>query len=142
LGRTRSISLRPIYNLGGIAEEFLSIHLSVLKREGEVEIAEFQRLMADIYLEKDSLRGKWDTYAWLIEEVGELSRAIRRGDVQPLCAEFADVFAWLASLANLCGIELNEALEKYRHGCPKCLTTPCSCPSNRSTRSGSDDPPS
>jgi NTP pyrophosphatase (non-canonical NTP hydrolase) len=93
-----------------------------------MEIGEFQRLIARTYLEKDTLRGEWGTYAWLVEEVGELSRALRRGDEHSLHEEFADVFAWLASLANLRGIELEEAAQKYRAGCPKCGNIPCSCP--------------
>lgn len=93
-----------------------------------MKIEEFQGLIAGTYLEKDGRRGIWGTYAWLVEEVGELSRAIRKGEHEAMLEEFADVFAWLASLASLCGIDLSQASGKYAAGCPKCGTQPCSCP--------------
>ena len=92
-----------------------------------MEIRDFQDLISRTYLEKDSRRGEWGTYAWLVEEVGELARAMRKGGRDALDEEFADVFAWLASLANLRGISLEEAVGKYARGCPKCGETPCSC---------------
>ncbi len=92
-----------------------------------MDISEFQRYIGEIYLEKDSARGISGTFAWLVEEVGELSRAIRKGDPDSLSEEFADVLAWLASLANLCGVDLELAIEKYDRGCPKCGKSPCSC---------------
>jgi NTP pyrophosphatase (non-canonical NTP hydrolase) len=98
------------------------------KEEEGMEISEFQELIADIYLEKDSRRGEWGTYGWLVEEVGELSRAMRRGDRDSLVEEFADVIAWLASLASLRDISLSEAAGKYAGGCPKCHNIPCTCP--------------
>ncbi|MEW6555422.1 MAG: MazG nucleotide pyrophosphohydrolase domain-containing protein [Actinomycetota bacterium] len=92
-----------------------------------MEIARFQELIAGIYLEKDSRRGAWGTFGWLVEEMGELSRAMRDGDRGSLREEFADVFAWLVSLANLHRVDLGEAVMKYSGGCPKCRETPCSC---------------
>jgi NTP pyrophosphatase (non-canonical NTP hydrolase) len=96
-------------------------------REKALRIEEFQELIAGTYQEKDRRRGVWGTYGWLVEEVGELSRAMRQGDVDSMREEFADVFAWLASLANLCGIDLARAAGKYAAGCPKCGNLPCSC---------------
>jgi NTP pyrophosphatase (non-canonical NTP hydrolase) len=93
-----------------------------------MEIDDFQRLIADIYLSKDRRRGLWGTFGWLVEEAGELSRAMRSGDRDSLHEEFADVLAWLASLANLYGIDLDEAVSRYAGGCPKCGGLPCSCP--------------
>jgi NTP pyrophosphatase (non-canonical NTP hydrolase) len=61
--------------------------------------------------------------------VGELARAIRKGEPGNLAEEFADVFAWLSTLASLSGIGLEEAAAKYAKGCPRCLGTPCACPS-------------
>ncbi len=92
-----------------------------------MEIEDFQKLISRTYLEKDARRGEWGTYAWLVEEVGELSRAMRKGERDSLSEEFADVFAWLASLANLYGISLEAAVGKYASGCPKCGGTPCRC---------------
>ena len=93
-----------------------------------MEIEEFQAVIACIYLEKDAARGVWGTFAWLVEEVGELSRALRDGERDSLREEFADVLAWLASLANLCGVRLADAAGAYAVGCPRCGSLPCSCP--------------
>ncbi len=90
-------------------------------------IAEFQRLIREIYFERDSRRGTDGTFRWLVEETGELARSLRRGDEANRREEFADVFAWLASLASLTGVDLEAAIEKYRQGCPKCRSTPCRC---------------
>jgi NTP pyrophosphatase (non-canonical NTP hydrolase) len=94
-----------------------------------VDISEFQRRIADIYLERDSARGLAGTHMWFCEEVGELTRALRRGKREELEGEFADVLAWLASLASIAGVDLASAAEaKYRAGCPRCLRVPCGCP--------------
>jgi len=90
-------------------------------------ITEFQRLIRDTYFDKDSRRGKDGTFRWLVEETGELARALRKGDRANLEEEFADVFAWLASLASLEGIDLEAAAGKYLEGCPKCHSKPCGC---------------
>ncbi len=96
--------------------------------EATVEISEFQALIESIYFAKDSARGIPGTFMWLAEEVGELSRALRRGDREALAGEFADVLAWTVSLASLCGIDLSEAVTaKYAGGCPKCSSNPCVC---------------
>jgi NTP pyrophosphatase (non-canonical NTP hydrolase) len=91
-------------------------------------LAEFQRMIEDIYFAKDSSRGLHATFAWFVEEVGELARAIRRGDRTNLQDEFADVLAWLATTASIAGVELEGAVGKYRQGCPKCHAAPCTCP--------------
>lgn len=91
-------------------------------------IRDFQGLIERLYLDKDAKRGLDGTFRWFTEEVGELARGIRHKDKAELSGEFADVFAWLASLASQSGIDLETAaLEKYRQGCPKCLKTPCVC---------------
>jgi NTP pyrophosphatase (non-canonical NTP hydrolase) len=90
-------------------------------------ITEFQRRIRDIYFDKDSRRGKDGTFRWLVEETGELARAMRKGDRGNLEEEFADVFAWLSSLATLEGIDMETACAKYAGGCPKCHKTPCAC---------------
>jgi len=92
-----------------------------------VTITEFQRRIRDIYLDKDSRRGTDGTFRWLVEEVGELARALRKSDRTNLEEEFADVFAWLSSLATLEGIDMEAACAKYSNGCPKCRATPCKC---------------
>ncbi len=93
-----------------------------------MEIATFQRLMRETYGERDRERGLERTFAWLVEEVGELSRALFRGDERDRRAELADVLAWLTSVADQTGIDLAEAAERYADGCPKCGRRPCACP--------------
>jgi NTP pyrophosphatase (non-canonical NTP hydrolase) len=90
-------------------------------------ITEFQRRIRDIYFDKDSRRGRDGTFRWLVEETGELARALRKGERANLEEEFADVFAWLSSLASLEGIDMEAACTKYYQGCPKCRATPCKC---------------
>ena len=63
----------------------------------------------------------------MTEEVGELARALRHDDPDQLALEFSDVLAWLASLANLTGVDLETAIARYADGCPKCLASPCAC---------------
>ncbi|MFO1050712.1 MAG: MazG nucleotide pyrophosphohydrolase domain-containing protein [Planctomycetota bacterium] len=88
----------------------------------------FQALIERIYLQRDSARGMQGTLLWFVEEVGELVRAIRRGERQNLEEEFADVYAWLASLASLHGLDLDAmGRRKYAAGCPKCHAAPCAC---------------
>lgn len=91
-------------------------------------VSEFQRLIEEIYGAKDASRGTAGTYMWLAEEVGELSRALRRGDRAELEGEFADVFAWLSTLASMHGVDLQAvAAAKYAGGCPRCEGAPCVC---------------
>ncbi len=95
-----------------------------------VTIAEFQSLIKKIYFERDNSRGIDGTFRWLVEEVGELARAIRHQAPKEKEEEFADVFAWLVSLASLSGVDMERACKKYQSGCPRCHSIPCRCPKN------------
>lgn len=93
-----------------------------------MSVGRFQRLIEEIYGAKDGTRGTAGTYMWLAEEVGELSRALRRGSRAELEGEFADVFAWLVTLASMHGVDLETvARAKYGRGCPRCQAVPCGC---------------
>jgi len=92
-----------------------------------VDLAEFQRTIRATFGEQDAARGVEGTFAWFIEEVGELSRAIRRQGHQERVEEFSDVLAWLVSLADLCDVDIREAAERYAQGCPRCGSQPCRC---------------
>ena len=93
-----------------------------------MKISEFQRLIEEIYFARDSARGLSGTHMWFCEEVGELTRALRRGEVEELEGEFADVFAWLSTLASMAKVDLDAAVrKKYGEGCPRCRSTPCAC---------------
>ena len=93
-----------------------------------MHISEFQNLMKEIYFHRDSKRGADGTYNWLLDEVRELGEALKSNDRENLEEEFADVIAWLASLANIVGVDLEKAtLKKYNYKCPKCGHKPCKC---------------
>jgi NTP pyrophosphatase (non-canonical NTP hydrolase) len=82
----------------------------------------FQTLIRDRYYKTDAARGTPGTFMWLVEEFGELATALQ--DNAPgknptaeqranLEEEFADVIAWLTTLANINGVDLEKALSKY-----------------------------
>jgi NTP pyrophosphatase (non-canonical NTP hydrolase) len=91
-----------------------------------MRLADFQRWIRDRYHATDSARGVPGTYLWLSEEIGELAHALGereqgREDRANLEEEFADVLAWLTTLANICEVDLEAAIQaKYlRDGGPK-----------------------
>jgi NTP pyrophosphatase (non-canonical NTP hydrolase) len=92
-------------------------------------LTELQQRIRDMFGAKDARRGVEGTFMWFMEEVGELSAALRdRSDPANLALEFADVLAWLATLANIAGVDLEDAMaKKYGGGCPKCHASPCIC---------------
>lgn len=91
-------------------------------------VREFQSLIREEFFHKDSDRGLEKTFIWFTEEIGELARAIRYRNRKALKEELADVLAWLCTLANLAGVDLEEeALAKYGKGCPRCGQKPCRC---------------
>jgi NTP pyrophosphatase (non-canonical NTP hydrolase) len=94
-------------------------------------LAELQQRIRDLFGAKDARRGVEGTFMWFTEEVGELAAALRGGaDAADLALEFADVLAWLATLANIAGVDLEKAMaRKYGAGCPRCQTSPCVCDS-------------
>lgn len=94
-----------------------------------VSLADFQLLIRRMYHEKDVARGIDGTFMWLIEEIGELAAALREGTPQECEEEFADVLAWLATIANVAEIDLCQAvMRKYGKGCPGCGLLVCACP--------------
>ena len=91
---------------------------------------ELQALIEKMYSAKDRERGTPATFLWLVEEIGELATALREGTHEQKCAEFADVIAWLVTLANINDVDLTEALRaKYGAGCPGCGQLVCVCDS-------------
>lgn len=95
----------------------------------DVSMRDFQALIRKMYYEKDVERGADGTFLWLMEEVGELATAIRTRDQANLEEEFADVIAWLTTIANVVGVDLSKALQKkYGTGCPGCKRFECTCP--------------
>jgi NTP pyrophosphatase (non-canonical NTP hydrolase) len=114
--------------------------------EGAMEIRAFQNKIEELYFDKDTDRGLSRTFMWFVEEVGELSRDLlhrQEGAPPPapgdhLAREFADVLAWLSTLASIVGLDLEAAAEaKYGNGCPRCSSTPCACGERSGARSES-----
>lgn len=93
-----------------------------------MHIKEFQEMMNKLYITSDKQRGVDATFKWLADELQELKEALNGNDKAALEKEFADVLAWLASLANIVDVNLEKAaLEKYNYKCPKCMKAPCTC---------------
>lgn len=78
-----------------------------------MEISEFQRIISEKYEQRDRERGAPRTFLWFIEEVGELATALASDDHENRVEEFADVFAWLCTLANISDVDLEQACKKY-----------------------------
>jgi NTP pyrophosphatase (non-canonical NTP hydrolase) len=93
-----------------------------------VTLTELQALIERMYSRKDEARGIDGTFMWFMEEVGELAASLREGTREEQAAEFADVLAWLATIANVAGIDLAAAVaQKYGTGCPGCGEMVCTC---------------
>jgi NTP pyrophosphatase (non-canonical NTP hydrolase) len=91
-------------------------------------LPELQKMIRDTYGAKDARRGVEGTFMWFMQEVGELATALRSGLAQEKAYEFADVLAWLATLANIADVDLDQAIAaKYGAGCPGCGKSPCEC---------------
>ena len=91
-------------------------------------LPELQRMIRDTYGAKDASRGVEGTFMWFMQEVGELATALRGGSPEERALEFADVLAWLATLANIADVDLADAMaRKYGGGCPGCGQSPCTC---------------
>ena len=85
-------------------------------------IRQFQGLIRARYLASDGARGSAGTFLWFTEEVGELASALAAhqpgkaptaAHTANLAEEFADVLAWLTTLANIHGVDLADATDKY-----------------------------
>jgi len=75
-----------------------------------------QEAMRKAYFGRDSERGLYATFTWLVEEVGELAEALLRGEKRAIEEEIADVIAWTLSVANLAGVDVAEAFKRKYGG--------------------------
>jgi NTP pyrophosphatase (non-canonical NTP hydrolase) len=86
----------------------------------ELTVRGFQGHIAERYLATDKARGAAKTFLYLVEEFGELATAVADTDKKPgdaavranLEEEFADMVAWLCTLANVLDVDLEEAIRK------------------------------
>ncbi len=81
-----------------------------------MHISDFQKLISEKYEKRDRERGVEKTFLWFVEEVGELATALANDDPDNRQEEFADVFAWLCTLANISDVDLEQACRKYTSG--------------------------
>ena len=81
-----------------------------------MHIAQFQQLIAEKYEQRDRQRGTPATFLWFIEEIGELATALASDNQQNKEEEFADVLAWLATLANINDVDLEKVCKRYTQG--------------------------
>ena len=93
-----------------------------------MDLVTLQDVIERTYGARDRERGVPSTVAWLAEEVGELAQAVRKGSRAQREHEFADVLAWVASLANQLDVDPTTSVQRYAEGCPRCGTIPCGCP--------------
>ena len=78
-----------------------------------MHISEFQKIISRKYEKRDRERGIPGTFMWFVEEIGELATALASQDHNNMEEEFADVFAWLCTLANISDVDLEKASNKY-----------------------------
>ena len=95
-----------------IKNQVFDTNTNHIKVRSAMKISEFQQLIEDIYLDRDSQRGIDRNFVWFTEEVGELAREIRQEprNKERLFEEFANVFAWLSTLASLLDIDLDKTV--------------------------------
>jgi NTP pyrophosphatase (non-canonical NTP hydrolase) len=91
-------------------------------------LQEFQQHIDTTYGVRDRARGVDGTFRRLVEEVGELARALRDGDPAAIEEEVSDVLAWTVTVASLRGVDVGRAAGRYASGCPRCGSRPCACP--------------
>jgi NTP pyrophosphatase (non-canonical NTP hydrolase) len=75
-------------------------------------LKEAQELMRRTFFKRDSERGVYATFTWLVEEVGELANAILNNNKENIEEEVADVIAWTLSIANLLNVDVEEAFKR------------------------------
>jgi NTP pyrophosphatase (non-canonical NTP hydrolase) len=82
----------------------------------DITLRAFQEFIRRKYYARDSERGTAGTFLWFIEEIGELATALAGSDQDNKEEEFADVLAWMCTLANINDVDLTRAVEKYTTG--------------------------
>lgn len=93
-----------------------------------MDLGALQAQIAATFRDRDRARGVDGTFRRLVEEMGEVAKAIRGGDRAVLASELSDVLAWTLSVAVLCDVDLDRAAARYAGGCPRCGASPCRCP--------------
>ncbi len=111
-----------------IIEHFENLCKIEFLKDKKFSIKDSQNIIYETYYKRDFKRGLLKNVLWFSEEVGELLQAIRKGKREKIKEEISDVYAWLLTLANLLGVDLEEEFKKrYYPFCPKCQKSPCEC---------------
>ncbi len=93
-----------------------------------MDVAALQAQISATFGRRDRARGIDGTFRRLVEEVGEVAKALRGSDRAALALELSDLVAWTLSVAALARVDLDQALGRYGRGCPRCGASPCGCP--------------
>jgi|SRR5579864_1051929 len=99
-----------------------------------MDIAFLQQQIAATFGERDRVRGIDGTFRRLVEEIGEVAKALRGRDHEAVAGELSDVLAWTVSVAVLCNVDLDREAARYSGGCRRCGASPCRCPLDAATR--------
>lgn len=99
-----------------------------------MDVAALQAQISATFGQRDRARGVDGTFRRLVEELGEVAKALRGTDRAALALELSDLVAWTLSVAALSQVDLDQALGRYARGCPRCGTSPCGCPSEGAAR--------
>src|SRR5262249_37551327 len=98
--------------------------------EGAVDVAALQAQISATFGARDRARGLDGTFRRLVEELGEVAKAIRGGEPAAGACELSGLLSGTISGGALEGVELDGALARYAKGCPRCGESPCRCPAD------------
>ncbi len=119
---------RPVTTVRILVVDEELFHVKPSETGVRLSLAELQARIEATFGERDRARGVDGTFRWWVEEVGEVAKALRRRDPAELEHELGDALAWLTSVANLVGVDLERAAGRFASGCPRCGHSPCDCP--------------
>jgi NTP pyrophosphatase (non-canonical NTP hydrolase) len=103
-------------------------HVKPSETGAGLSLRDLQARIEATFGDRDRTRGVDGTFRWFVEEVGEVAKALRERDPAELEHEVGDALAWLTSVANLVGVDLERAAARFTDGCPRCGQSPCGCP--------------
>ena len=94
--------------------------------EAGMTLNELQELVGKLYGNRDAGRGIDATVAALDDRIHRISE-LADAELNDKAKTMAAVLVEVTSIANQAGVDLNEALRYYVHGCPECGHNPCDC---------------
>lgn len=92
-------------------------------------LAAWQEMFSRIYGNINKIKTKQAIWLHFFEELAEVSRELRHGNVEKVREESADVFAWLMAFCTKLGIDIDEVTWRtYPGECNVCHEEKCTCP--------------